>query len=355
MKINKHIEIVSSSESWLSSMSKISRDAVHAVLSKHYAKVGITLVNSCSDLVALTYTKPDLVFLGMKFVPMNHALGMEDPDKVWITKYLDEHDITYTGSNRIAHELELNKPLAKQRVIDAGLDTSRYIVAKQNSLLAREEISLRFPVFIKPTNRGGGQGVDANSLAHDFDQLSSKVQSITSEVRSDSLIEEYLPGREFSVAVLKNEHTGKYSVMPLERIVPADDQGVRILSVQAKHADAGRSVKVLDKNIKTQVIDLAISAFHALGARDYGRIDIRLDEAGTPHFLEANLIPSLIGGYGNFPKACVLNVNLNYEPMILNIVRLALARKVKVSKAIKKPVSIRNVILPSIETVFDSV
>ena len=325
-KINQHIVIVRSSISRFSSMSQISCDSIYAILIKHYTRVTVATVNNLSDLETLVAQRPDLVFLGMKLILTNPRLGLQYSDKIWISQYLDEHGVAYTGSSQKAQELELNKPFAKQRVLDAGLKTSPFCVAKQNQLPNKEDISLAYPLFIKPTDRGGGLGVDGNSVVYNFGQLRSKIYSITTKVQSDSLIEEYLPGREISVALLKDEYSNKFWVMPIERIVPPDSRGVRMLSPEIKHADAGLSVAVKDINVKDKVTALAINVFKALGARDYGRIDTRMDSAGVPHFLEANLIPSLIEGYGNFPKACVLNKGLDYESMILRIVRLGLAR-----------------------------
>ena len=114
--------------------------------------------------------------------------------------------------------------------------------------------------------------------------------------------------------------------MPIELVATPDDNGVRMLSKQVKHNNEEQVSEITDENIKQKVTTLAINAFKALGARDYGRIDIRLDKHGTPHFLEANLIPSLISGYGSFPKACLLNMGLSYEDMMLHITRLGLVR-----------------------------
>lgn len=326
-KIKKHIEIVSSSKSSLSSMSKRSRDSVLEVLSKHYTDVEITLVDNIFDLKALVERKPDLVFLGMKYIPLDPAKGFHDVDKIWISQYLDEHNIAYTGSAQRAHELEYDKPVAKQYALEAGLKTSPYFVAVQNQPLVESDILLEYPLFIKPTDRGGGTGIDSDSIAHNFAQVQSKVNSITAKIHSDSLIEEYLPGREISVAILKNYQSDDYFVMPIERIVPADEDGIRMLSIEMKHADAGLSVKVDDVELRESVSALALDVFHALGARDLGRIDTRLDKDGIPHFLEANLIPSLVDGYGNFPKSCKLNIDMNHEQMILSIVDLALAHE----------------------------
>jgi D-alanine-D-alanine ligase len=325
-KINKHIEIVSSTTSGLSSMIAKSRDAVHLVLAKHYSSVGVTIINTITDLEALVARKPDLVFLGMKFVPLDATLGINDQNKVWISQYLDAHAIAYTGSNQKAHQLELNKQLAKQRVLEAGLKTSPYQVIHYDQSQSIEDITLTFPLFVKPSNRGGGQGIDSASLVSNSDELAAKIQSITTTLQSDSLIEEYLPGREFSVAVLKAEHSSVLSTMPIELVADPDHRGTRILGSKVKSSNAEHVLEVVDPQIRAAVCTLAADVFYALGARDYGRIDIRLDDAGVAYFLEANLLPSLISGYGSFPKACELNAQLGYEAMILSIVRLAFDR-----------------------------
>lgn len=307
-------------------MGRESVRAAQAVLAQHYTQVRSTIINNLGDLDALAARHPDVVFLGMKFLPCNPALGVHDQNKIWLNEYLDDAGIACTGSDYRAHELELNKELAKQRVLEAGLKTARFYAARVDEPFSQDDVMLTYPMFVKPANRGGGLGVDTNSLVYTFTQLQSKVRSLADGIGSDALIEEYLPGSEFSVAILKDAESDKYCVMPLELVAPANDSGARFLSAQIKSADTECHFAVTDTAIRASINKLAIDAFRALGARDYGRIDIRLDAAGAPHFLEANLMPSLLKGYGNFPKACLLNVGLSYEPMILRIVALALSR-----------------------------
>ncbi|HSX37134.1 MAG TPA: hypothetical protein VLG13_03420 [Patescibacteria group bacterium] len=347
-KINKHIEIVRSGKVRLSSMSQPSADALLAVLVKHYERAGITTVNNLSELEALAALRPDLVFLTTQFIPINIPLGVQGPDKLWITDYLEERGIAYTGSSRNALELQHNKPLAKQRVQSAGLKTSPYYVIKQHEDHSEAARLIEFPIFIKPTDRGGGLGIDSDSVVHTFDALRSKVNSITANLKSDALLEQYLPGREFSVAVLKDEESLEFAAMPLELVAEPDNNGRRFLGKEVKSSNTERIIEVTDESLKSQITTLALDVFCALGARDYGRIDIRLDEHGTPHFLEANLIPCLISGYGSFPKACVLNTELHYEAMVLSIVRLGLARNMRESVAVLEPVLALSTALPSL-------
>ncbi|CAN5418812.1 hypothetical protein BH10PAT3_BH10PAT3_6700 [soil metagenome] len=325
-KIKKHIEIVYSTSKGLSSMGPKTALAIKNILKSDYTNVGITIVNGSHDLSMLAASQPDLVFLGMKFIPENPELGIADANKVWLSQYFESQGILTTGSAKAAHELEFNKALAKQRVIDGGLATSPFYVIPSNFTEIDRNLPFDYPVFIKPTNLGGGRGIDSNSLANSYDELLSKVLSLATSLFADSLIEKYLAGREFSVAILKVEHTEMYDVMPLELIAPLNDKGARILTAKIKSADAETFAAVTDVNLRDCVSTLAVNTFHALGARDFGRIDIRLDEFGVPHFLEANLIPSLMNGYGNFPKACWLNLGLSYTEMIHRIVRLGLAR-----------------------------
>lgn len=342
------IEIVRSTENGLSSISEKASLAIYSVLTKHYSTVRITVVNNLSDLESVASRKPDLVFLGMKFIPGSFALGLADPNKIWISEYLHKNGVAYTGSSEGAVAFELDKALAKQRILDAGFATPSFYIARQNNTSINNNYKdLLFPIFVKPISRGGGLGIDSGSIVYNHDQLQARVNLVAHDLKSDSLLEEYLPGREFSVAILKDEYSNDYSVMPIELIPPADEFGLRFLTRKVKKADTENSTYVADGVLKTKVCELAIGAFHALGARDFGRIDIRLDAKGDPHFLEANLLPSLTNNPGNyFPKACRLNTGMDYEAVILTIVRLALIRKLDEFENLPEPMAFGAVLIP---------
>ncbi len=323
-KEHMHIEIVRSNVPGLSSMSEGSASAINSVLSKHFSSVNTRIINNTQDLDALVAATPDLVFLGMEYVSAQPHLGRLDKNKIWLADVLDQYGIAYTGSARIAHEYGRNKPKAKGRIASSGLNTAKSFVAMPDQLL-EDNLNIEYPLFVKPANRGGGLGIDSQSVVHNFDQLKSKVDYITIKLKSPALIEEYLPGREFSVAILKRSRG--YRLMPLELIAPADINGNRLLGGKVKKQNIEEIKPVVNRQIKNQVCQLALACFLSLGARDFGRIDIRMSKTGTPYFLEANLIPSLIAGYGSFPKACELDQALSYENMILQIARLGLSRQ----------------------------
>ncbi len=329
--IDKHIEIVRSSKTRFSSMSRDSGDAILLALRSKYSRVGITIVDNLSDLNSLVKLNPDLVFLGMKFINNDMAPGVELSKKIWISEYLDRFGITYTGSNKIAHEQSVDKSLAKKCILNAGVDTSPYFLINKDDLNSAIEIpkDFTFPLFVKPNNRGGGLGINNKSVVNNLVELKAKVYDISYNFGSDSIIERYLTGREFSVGVFNQTDNDSIYTMPLELITSPDEFGNRILGSGVKSANEESALSLDESELRIAICSLALSAFTALGGRDFGRIDIRIDDQGTPQFLEANLIPSLIEGYGSFPKACYLNEKIGFRSMIFKIVELAFLRDIK--------------------------
>ncbi len=314
-----HIEIIRTDIAGLSSLSLKSALGIQIALETKHETVPIISINNLDDLETVVARKPDLIFLGLKYILLG-SLG-----KIWLAEYFQNHGIATTGSDSHAHQLELDKTKAKTAVINAGLVTSPFFVVKKDGAIADEDL-LSFPMFVKPTNRGGGLGIDVNSVVHSSEQLHAKIASLQLNHGADSLVEQYLSGREFSVAIL-SDASGIYNTLPIELIAPLNSQGDRLLSAKVKSADAEKAITITDEFLASRINALAISVFHALGARDYGRIDIRLDQDGKPNFLEANLIPSLMENYGSFPKACVLHQELQHAEMILQIAELALTRQ----------------------------
>jgi D-alanine-D-alanine ligase len=323
MKINKHIEIVGSNNPRLSAMAASSRQTILDVLRKHYTRVSITIVENMADLEALAAKQPDLVILGMKFILLDPELDHEESPKIWLSAYLDDHGITSTGSDANAMSLQLDKHIAKQRVLDAGLQSSAYFISGINNPSFLH--NLTFPLFVKPANRGGSSGIDEQSVVYTDIELQAKILSLHDEYSSDVLIEEYLAGREFSVAVIKQPISGELMAMPIEITTPADTQGNMFLSAAVKEADLERVLVLDDPVLKVTVGTFAIAAFEALSSRDFGRIDMRLDAHGMPSFIEANLMPGL-SNHGYLFRCLNLNAGITYDDMILSIVSVSLER-----------------------------
>lgn len=323
-KIDTYIEIVASNNPRLNDLPEEARLTILAALQQRYSKVAITIVDNMEDLENLVAKKPDLVVLGMGLVPLDASKSYDDSPKVWLSNYLKENGINFTGSGTEALLLQRNKHEAKQKVMDAGLHSSAYFVS---TILQPTFVhNLTFPLFVKPTNRGDGKGIDEKSVVYSEAELQSKIVSIHDECGSDALIEEYLPGREFSVAVVKQSDSNELFAMPIELTTPADTKGNSFLSEAIKKADSEQVLIINDSELRNSLTQLAMGVFKALGSRDYGRIDLRLDASGVPHFIEANLMPGL-SDHGYLSRCFAMNKQISYDAMILSIIDLALKRE----------------------------
>lgn len=323
-KIDTYIEIVASNNPRLNDLPEEARLTILAALQQRYSKVAITIVDNMEDLENLVAKKPDLVVLGMGLVPLDASKNYDDSPKVWLSNYLQENGINFTGSGTEALLLQRNKHEAKQKVMDAGLHSSAYFVS--TILQPTFAHNLTFPLFVKPTNRGDGKGIDEKSVVYNEAELQSKIVSIHDECGSDALIEEYLPGREFSVAVVKQSDSNELFAMPIELTTPADTKGNSFLSEAIKKADSEQVLIINDSELRNSLTQLAMGVFKALGSRDYGRIDLRLDASGVPHFIEANLMPGL-SDHGYLSRCFAMNKQIPYDAMILSIIDLALKRE----------------------------
>jgi len=111
--------------------------------------------------------------------------------------------------------------------------------------------------------------------------------------------------------------------MPIEIIVRKNINGHCILDFDVKKNDKETVIAVTDIKIFNKISKLAKSSFKALGGKSLGRIDIKMDHLGNPHFMEANLMPGLRKGY--FYRSCVLNLDMNYDDMIFSIANTGLS------------------------------
>ncbi len=333
-KIDKHIEVVITYIADLDIMSLKTCKAICSILQNNYAKVGFTIIKTKSDLEELVQKKPDLVFSGIKYVGFEAgAITKGSPDKIWLSDYLDRAGINYTGSTKSAVELEFNKGAAKKKMEHCDVPTAPFFVAQPNQFQNKQELPLEFPLFVKPLYQGGGSGIGQDSVVTNFDDFQKKVQTIHGEYQQPSLAEKYLTGREFTVAILDAGSLGESVAMPVELIAQANEKGDRILGFKGKGADQEEVIAITDQKVREGVVALAKQAFKVLGARDFGRIDIRMDEHGTPYFLEANLMPGLGSGY--FFRACKVNREMTYEDMVLKIAEIGLIRKQQSRENIK--------------------
>jgi len=256
------------------------------ILSKCYRNVLITEINTENDLKKLALRKPDLVFSGVKYFYFAGEI-------IWLNDYLELYDISYIASNRAALHNEHDKSIAKKIIQKANIKTADFFTTEPGEHLTEMSIPITFPLFIKPLTGGDSRGVDKNSIVCDFLSFQAKVLDIKRKQNLRSLVETYLSGIEYCVSILQDHSNGNLKAMPIEIVVKKNINGHRILDYDIKENDHEKVIKVLDSKVFNQLSDLSKNAFTALEGKSLGRVDIKMDHRGIPHFIEANLMPGL--------------------------------------------------------------
>jgi len=321
IKINKKIEIIivpkpiNLNEHQKNVGIKLDENLILKIISRRYMHVLITVINSVEDLENMALRKPDLVFSGVKYFNFNSKI-------VWLNDYLDLLGIPYIASNRDALDNESNKILAKKIIKKNQIKTADFFIAEPGEYLNELSIPIDFPLFVKPVSGGDSIGINSKSIVHNFVDFEKKVLDIKLNQNSSALVETYLSGKEYSVGIFEDSDNHNLKAMPIEISVKANNEGYRILDFDVKKNDTEIVLPVKDSKIFNDLSKLAKDAFKALGGKSLGRIDIKMNHLGVPHFIEANLMPGLQQGY--FYRSCVLNLNMNYDDMILSITNTGL-------------------------------
>jgi D-alanine-D-alanine ligase len=256
----------------------------------------------------------DLVF--------NFAEGVFGPARESAVPALLEHyRIPYTFSDPLVLAVTLDKALAKRVVRDAGLRTPAFCVITELSQL--KTVSLPFPLFVKPVGEGTGKGVLEDSRVTDPAQLHAIVTELLERYAQPVLVEAFLPGAEFTVGV---QGTGRQarSLGVLEIAFRPGVPDIYSYSTK-KDYEARVDYRLAAPEIAHACEALALEAWRALGCRDGGRVDVRLDDEGHPSFLEVNTLPGLDPVHSDLPILCRLG-GVSYEALIGGIVDSALAR-----------------------------
>lgn len=247
-----------------------------------------------------------------------HGYGRE----AQVPALLDAYQIPYTFSDPLVCALTLHKAMAKRIVRDSGLATAPFAVVDSEGEV--ENVRLPFPLFAKPLAEGTGKGVDGASKAESGRQLRSVCKRLLARYGQPVLIEQYLPGREFTVAILG---TGQDAVvLGTAEITLRDGAEPDAYSFYNKeYCEQVVRYRLADEDLRAEVQALALSTWRCLACRDAGRVDIRLDAQGVPHFLEVNPLAGLHPEHSDLPIIATL-VGTSYPQLIRLIIECALKR-----------------------------
>jgi D-alanine-D-alanine ligase len=247
-----------------------------------------------------------------------YGLGRE----AQVPALLDAYGIPYTFSDALVLALTLHKGLTKNVLRDLGIPTADFAVVSDESDVKR--IRLPFPLFAKPVAEGTGKGVTVASRVRTRRALLFLCRELMKRYNQPVLVETFLPGREFTVGIIgtgKNART----VAVLEIGLRAEaERGVNSY-LNKEHCEALVDYYLAHDGEARRAGEVALAAWRALGCRDAGRVDLRSDGRGQPHFIEVNPLAGLHPTHSDLPILCNL-AGVSYRNLIRSIMDSALKR-----------------------------
>ena len=253
-------------------------------------------------------------------LPLLHGPLGEDGT---IQGLLEVLDVAYVGSGVLGSALAMDKSMAKTVAASAGIPIPRYFtlttsdLQTMTSIAQRVEHELGYPCFVKPANMGSSVGV---SRVEGLQDLAPAVE-LAFSFDSSVLVEEGIAGREIEVAVLGNESPVAF---PPGEVIPADS----FYSYSDKYLDGISTCEIpaqLPDDVATEVTDLAVRVFSALGCSGLARCDFFFEEHGRGVlFNELNTMPGFTP-ISMYPKMVTAS-GMTYATLINNLVDLAVER-----------------------------
>ena len=249
-----------------------------------------------------------------------HGIGRE----AQVPALLDAYQIPYVFSDTLVCAMTLHKGMTKDVVRAAGVATPDYRIVRTAADAGK--VRLDFPLFAKPVAEGTGKGISANSKISSRAQLQRVCRQLLKEYPGQPvLVERFLPGREFTVGILGSADDA--TALATLEILLLDGADAEVYSYRNKDEyDHLVQYRLLaGGKLRRQIEALALNAWRALGCRDAGRIDIRLDEHGDCHFLEVNPLAGIHPQHSDLPIMARL-AGMDYGTLIGLIMASALQR-----------------------------
>ena len=230
--------------------------------------------------------------MGMIF---NMAYGIQGESRyTHIPSMLEMLGLPYVGSSPSGHALALDKVLTK-------------IIWKNNNLLTpdfwvfnspQEDVSdVKFPVIVKPKMESVSFGL---KVVYNEDDLREAIHFIVTEFDQQALVEQFIRGREFCVGLIGNSPIETFPVLEID--MEGDPDAIQTVDDKKYKPRKKICPANISEELALKMQSMSQDAFKALNLRDFGRVDIRLDEDDNIYLLEINSMASL-GASGSYPTS----------------------------------------------------
>ncbi|MCC7335684.1 MAG: D-alanine--D-alanine ligase [Pirellulaceae bacterium] len=238
---------------------------------------------------------------------------------------LDAYQIPYTFADALMMSVCLHKEITKTLVAKAGIPTPQSILIDRVEQLAQS--NLKYPVFAKPVAQGTSKGISPASRAASLSELKQACDSLIQQFREPVIIEQYLPGREFTVGILGTGNAA--SVLGTLEIAMREDADQHVYTYRNKEECESlidyRLVLATSDPVVATAESLALQAYRVLNCCDAGRVDLRCNTVGEPELIEVNPLAGLHPTHSDLPMLATA-VGMPYVELIRRIMDSAKAR-----------------------------
>ena len=298
---------------------------------------------------ALRDARPDIVF--------NMAEGLRGPNReAHVPAILEFFGVPYSGSDPFTLALSLDKARTKEVLAYHGVPTAPFVLVRSHeelALLVRRlkpagrggarrarggpPLPTRFPLFVKPVHEGSSKGITERNYCATLAELEAQTAFLLESYAQPVLVEEFLPGAEFTCAVLGNGATAHVLPIVGMRFDALPEGALPVYGYEAKWL-WDRPEKPLeifecparvDERTRDAIEEVTLRAYHVLGCRDWSRIDVRMDAEGVPNVVEVNPLPGILPNPEDnscFPKAARA-AGIGYDELIQRCLAYAAERQ----------------------------
>jgi D-alanine-D-alanine ligase len=312
-------------------------------------------LSACGDVIRLEANedfperlrgeRPDIVF--------NIAEGLRGVNReAHVPAICEFFGIPYSGSDPFTLSLALDKARTKEWLSYHGVRTAPFVLirdvtdlesflgGKRSNNGRSTSSSFLEPhssgLFAKPVHEGSSKGITERNFCRTPEELRAQVVFLLGRYEQPVLVETFLPGAEFTCAILGNGEAAR--VLPIVGInfdvLP--EGAVPVYGFEAKWVwdrpenplDMFECPARIDKALASEIERVALRAYHVMGCRDWSRIDVRLDAAGQPNVVEVNPLPGILPNPEDnscFPKAARV-AGLSYDELIQACLKAAAER-----------------------------
>ncbi len=303
-------------------------DTVVAVLAE--AGYNVSTIITSSDMNQLVdklrEEKPDMIF---NFCESIEGDSFQEMNVAGLYELLR---LQYTGSNPLTLGSCLNKVRAKEILTFHKISVPTYRVYNSPDEVVRKKIG--FPAIAKPIHEDASIGISNLSVVYDRDHLQTLLADMLKKFKQPILVEQFVDGREFNVAIVGNDEVVALPVSEIDfSTMPQGYQ--HIVSYEAKWMPDSVEYKStvpicpakISRRLEQKIQNTAIRAYQAMGCRDYARIDMRVDRTGNVFVLEVNPNPDLSPSGSGFARSASA-FGWSYGQLINNIVQSAFKRRI---------------------------